>query len=78
MIPVASLAQAVGFFTGTLPINPASSHLDELFAIYSQSDDDFSDVRGKENGETRDHHRRSRFAQHADVVAELTSLPEPA
>ena len=48
VIPVASLAQAVGFFAGTLEIDPAPSQLDELFATYSQYDDDFADVRGQE------------------------------
>jgi magnesium chelatase family protein len=48
VIPVASLAQAVGFFAGTLEIDPAPSQLDELFATYSQYDDNFADVRGQE------------------------------
>jgi len=48
VIPVASLAQAVGFFAGTLEIDPAPSRLDELFDAYSRYDVDFSDVRGQE------------------------------
>jgi magnesium chelatase family protein len=48
VIPVASLAQAVGFFAGSLEIDPAPSQLDELFATYSQYDDNFADVRGQE------------------------------
>ena len=48
VIPVASLAQAVGFFAGTLEIEPAPSRLDELFDELSNYDDDFADVRGQE------------------------------
>jgi magnesium chelatase family protein len=48
VIPVASLAQAVGFFAGSLEIDPAPSQLDELYATYSQYDDNFTDVRGQE------------------------------
>ena len=48
VIPVASLAQAVGFFTGALEIDAAPSRLDELFDTYSQYDVDFGDVRGQE------------------------------
>jgi magnesium chelatase family protein len=48
VIPVASLAQAVGFFAGSLEIDPAPSRLDELFATYSIYDDNFADVRGQE------------------------------
>jgi magnesium chelatase family protein len=47
-IPVASLAQAVGFFAGTLPIEPAPSRIGELFQELSKYDDDFADVRGQE------------------------------
>src|SRR6478752_2958045 len=47
-IPVASLAQAVGFFTGTLPIEPAPSRIGELFQELSKYDEDFADVRGQE------------------------------
>jgi magnesium chelatase family protein len=48
VVPVASLAQAIGFFAGTLEIEPAPSRLDELFATYSKYDEDFADVRGQE------------------------------
>jgi len=48
VIPIASLAQAVGFLTGELQIEPVSSHLDELFRELSNYDDDFADVRGQE------------------------------
>jgi magnesium chelatase family protein len=47
-IPVASLAQAVGFLTGQLEIEPTPSRLDELFRTLSTYEDDFADVRGQE------------------------------
>jgi magnesium chelatase family protein len=47
-IPVASLAQAVGFLTGQLEIEPTPSRLDELFRKLSAYEDDFADVRGQE------------------------------
>jgi len=48
VIPVASLAQAVGFLAGELAIEPTPSRVDELFRQLSQYDEDFSDVRGQE------------------------------
>lgn len=48
VIPVASLAQAVGFFAGTLDIEPTPSRLEELFESFSKYEDDFCDVRGQE------------------------------
>ena len=48
MIPVASLAQAAGFFSGQLEIDPMPSWLNELFATYAGYEDDFVDVRGQE------------------------------
>ena len=48
VIPVASLAEAVGFFAGTLTIDPAPSRLDEWFAQLSDYELDFADVRGQE------------------------------
>jgi magnesium chelatase family protein len=47
-IPVSSLAEAVAFFAGELDIEPHPSNMDELFAQFSQYDDDFADVRGQE------------------------------
>jgi magnesium chelatase family protein len=47
-IPVASLAQAVGFFAGTLQIEPAPSRIGELFRELAKYEEDFSDVRGQE------------------------------
>lgn len=48
IIPVASLAQAVGFLTGEIEIEPQPSRLDELFRALSTYDIDFADVRGQE------------------------------
>lgn len=48
VIPVASLAQAIGFFTGTLDIEPTPSRLEELFESFSSYEEDFVDVRGQE------------------------------
>ena len=48
VIPVSSLAEAVGFLAGELPIEPVPSRLDEIFDAYSSYDVDFSDVRGQE------------------------------
>ena len=48
VIPVTSLSQAVAFFSQQVEIEAAPSRLDELFAEYSEYDEDFSDVRGQE------------------------------
>ncbi len=48
VIPVDSLAQAVGFFAGELSIDPVPSRLEQLFQELSRYDDDFADVRGQE------------------------------
>jgi magnesium chelatase family protein len=48
VIPVASLAQAVGFFTGELDIEPAPSRVNELFDQLGKYEEDFADVRGQE------------------------------
>ena len=48
VIPVATLAQAVGFFAGTLQIDPTPSRIGELFQELSKYDEDFADVRGQE------------------------------
>jgi magnesium chelatase family protein len=47
-IPVSSLAEAVASLAGELDIEPHPSNMDELFAQFSQYDDDFADVRGQE------------------------------
>ncbi len=48
VIPVSSLAEAVGFFTGMVDIDPHPSHLQELFAEFSRYELDYADVRGQE------------------------------
>lgn len=46
---VASLAQAVGYLSGELPLETTNVDIDELFDIASVYDIDFSDVKGQEN-----------------------------
>ncbi len=48
VIAVESLAQAVGFLTGELEIEPTPSGIERLFDELSNYEDDFSDVRGQE------------------------------
>ncbi|MCC6510250.1 MAG: ATP-binding protein, partial [Pirellulaceae bacterium] len=48
VIPVASFAEAVGFFTGMLDIDPHPSRLNELFSEYNRYDIDYADVRGQD------------------------------
>lgn len=48
VIAVSSLAEAVGFFSGSIAIEPTPSRIGELFATLSKYDDDFADVRGQE------------------------------
>jgi magnesium chelatase family protein len=48
VLPIASLAQAVGFLAGEIQIEPAPSRLSELFRELSSYEVDFSDVRGQE------------------------------
>jgi magnesium chelatase family protein len=48
VIPVASLAQAVGFLTGQIEIEPTPSRIGELFDTLAKYEDDFADVRGQE------------------------------
>jgi magnesium chelatase family protein len=47
-IPVASLAEAVGYLAGELPIEPAPSRMNDLFREFAKYEDDFADVRGQE------------------------------
>jgi len=49
VIAVSHLAQAVGFLTDELLIEPVDLDLDDIFAIASQYDEDFADVRGQES-----------------------------
>jgi magnesium chelatase family protein len=46
---VGSLAQATGFLSGQLPIEPAGIDIEKIFNIESQYDVDFSDVKGQES-----------------------------
>jgi len=48
VIPIDSLAQAVGFFSGLLEIDPTPSKLGELFDELAHYEEDFGDVRGQE------------------------------
>lgn len=48
IIPVASLSEAVGFFTAQLDIDPQPSRIDKLFEEFSHYEDDYVDVRGQE------------------------------
>lgn len=48
VIPVSSLSQAVGFFSGAIEIPPQPSKINELFDTLAKYEDDFADVRGQE------------------------------
>ncbi|MDX1963292.1 MAG: YifB family Mg chelatase-like AAA ATPase [Pirellulales bacterium] len=48
VIPVGSLAQAVGWFAGQIDIDPTPPRVDEWFAQYAKYEVDFADVRGQE------------------------------
>ncbi len=48
VIPVANLAQAVGFLSGSIDIAPAPSRLEQWFEQFSHYDVDFGDVRGQD------------------------------
>jgi magnesium chelatase family protein len=48
VIPVSSLSQAVGFFSGEIDIPPTPSRINELFDALAKYDEDFADVRGQE------------------------------
>ncbi len=48
VIPISSLAEAVGFLTGELDIEPCSPGLDEIFKNLGTYEVDFADVRGQE------------------------------
>ena len=48
VVPVASLAEAVGFFSGALEIPPVVSRPQDLLSRMAQYDIDFADVRGQE------------------------------
>src|SRR4051812_5115225 len=46
--PVGSLAEAVGFLSGQLEMDPESVDLGELFAQQAHADEDFVDVKGQD------------------------------
>jgi magnesium chelatase family protein len=46
--PVGSLAEAVGFLSGQLDMDPESIDLDDVFAKCSHMEEDFTDVKGQE------------------------------
>src|SRR3974390_902494 len=46
--PVGSLAEAVGFLSGQVDMDPESVDLDELFAQHSHMEEDFVDVKGQD------------------------------
>jgi magnesium chelatase family protein len=48
VIPISTLTEAVGFFAGTLEIDPHPSQLKELFEEFSNYDLDYADVRGQD------------------------------
>ncbi|MEM7477524.1 MAG: YifB family Mg chelatase-like AAA ATPase [Planctomycetota bacterium] len=48
VIPISTLTEAVGFFAGTVALDPQPSRLDELFDQYSSYELDYADVRGQE------------------------------
>jgi magnesium chelatase family protein len=48
VIPIASLAEAVGFLSGQLDIVPQSIDLDEVFRQLSHTEEDFVDVKGQD------------------------------
>ena len=48
VIPISSLSQAVGFFSGAIEIPPQPSKINELFDTLAKYEDDFADVRGQE------------------------------
>jgi magnesium chelatase family protein len=48
VIPIASLAEAVGYLSGELDIVPQCVDLDEVFRQLSHTEDDFVDVKGQD------------------------------
>ncbi|MEK6798229.1 MAG: YifB family Mg chelatase-like AAA ATPase, partial [Planctomycetota bacterium] len=49
VIPVGSLTEAIGFFSGQLPIEPVTVNLEAIFETASAYDCDFDEVRGQEH-----------------------------
>ncbi len=48
VIPIASLAQAVGYLSGQLDIDPQAVDIDEVFRQLSHTEEDFVDVKGQD------------------------------
>lgn len=48
VIPVSSLAEAVAFYGGQLPIDSMPSQVQQIFQQHSKYEEDFADVRGQE------------------------------
>ena len=48
VFPVGSLAEAVGFLSGQVDMDPEAVDLDELFAQHSHMEEDFVDVKGQD------------------------------
>lgn len=46
--PIGSLAEAVGFLSGQLDLEPTTVHLDEVFQRLNHLEEDFSDVKGQD------------------------------
>jgi len=46
--PIGSLAEAVGFLSGQVEMDPQSVDLDEVFRQLSHNEDDFVDVKGQD------------------------------
>jgi magnesium chelatase family protein len=49
VIPVTSLAEAVGYIEGRLPLEPAVVDIGQIFSQVSRHDIDFADVKGQES-----------------------------
>ena len=48
MYPIGSLAEAVGFLSGQVDMDPQSIDLEEVFRQLSHNEDDFVDVKGQD------------------------------
>ncbi len=48
ILPIGSLAEAVGFLSGGLDIEPTAIDLEEVFRALSHTEDDFVDVKGQD------------------------------
>ena len=46
--PIGSLAEAVGFLSGQVDMDPESVDLEEVFRQLSHTEDDFVDVKGQD------------------------------